>query len=317
MRLAAVTAGVAALAALGATALFGGCNRSDHGSDSTKDLIAYICGETDTICLVESTGQGYRGLADSHPAADPGWSPEGNVIAFASLGTRSVEGAHWIGGDDLYLIGTDGSDLRRLTSGDSFDSSPTFSGDGRSIAFASDRELVRTSGTTGASGSIYRIDVGGRSITRLTDGPFDSDPSWSWASDRVAYVRRNEIWVLDADGNQRRLISFPGRFASAPAWSSDGTKLAFELDGRIYTAGSNGQRPTPLTTSDQTAEEQDPTWSSDGKRIAFSAIDTSADVECRAIFVVNAINRTLERITDCDEPGQRLALSPAWRPNAP
>ena len=37
--------------------------------------------------------------------------------------------------------------------------------------------------------------------------------------------------------------------ALSPAWSPDGSKIAFDRAGQVYTMGSNGSSPTVLTTN--------------------------------------------------------------------
>jgi TolB protein len=269
----------------------------------------------DAVCVVTPDGKGHTELNGSARATNPAWSPGGDEIAYASLGSRSSGSGHWLGGDDLYLMNADGTEVSQLTSGESFDSSPAFSSDGSSIVFASDRDLVRTPETAAASGSLYRMTLAGGEVTRLTEGPLDSDPSWSWASDQIAFVRGTEIWVINPDGTEgERLFAVPGRFASAPSWSPDGTQVAFELDGEITIGSIESGILTPLSRrSEVTSEEQDPTWSPDGQQIAFSAI--ASEVGCRAIFVAALRGGIPSRVTHCDEPSQRLASSPAWRPS--
>jgi Tol biopolymer transport system component len=89
------------------------------------------------------------------------WSPDGSTIAFAS----DYENPR----SDVYLINTDGSNLRRLTPSGRFfaTSMPVWSPDGKHIAF----------GALDASGwGVYVTDVIGHDPTRIAGGtPF----AWS------------------------------------------------------------------------------------------------------------------------------------------
>lgn len=68
-------------------------------------------------------------LSDHEGMGEPRLSPSGRQLAFAT----------WRAGEDLWVIGIDGRDLRRVTSGPYRDRSPSFSVDGRSLFFHSDR----------------------------------------------------------------------------------------------------------------------------------------------------------------------------------
>ena len=85
----------------------------------------------------------------------PDWSPDGRRIAFE--GDLSEPG-----NDDVYTIGADGRDLRRLTSQPGFDADAHYSPDGRSIAFESER--------TGNVDVFVMRDTGA-SVRRLTNDP--------------------------------------------------------------------------------------------------------------------------------------------------
>ena len=86
-----------------------------------------------------------------------GWSPDGARIVFdASIA----------GNSDVYLVGADGGHLRRLTSELSTDGVPSWSGDGRSIYFASTR--------AGVIPDIWRVSLDGGEAIRLThNGGFE------------------------------------------------------------------------------------------------------------------------------------------------
>ncbi|MFN7990414.1 MAG: protein kinase [Thermoanaerobaculia bacterium] len=68
-------------------------------------------------------------VADSEGMGEPRLSPAGDLLAFST----------WRGGEDLWIVGTDGRGLLRVTSGAFHDRSPSFSADGGSLYFHSDR----------------------------------------------------------------------------------------------------------------------------------------------------------------------------------
>jgi dipeptidyl aminopeptidase/acylaminoacyl peptidase len=84
----------------------------------------------------------------------------------------------------------------------------------------------------------------------------------------------SELWVVDAEGGDPRLVVGRPLSASAPAWSPDGTRLAFLHRGQVYTvpasrAGEGGVEPEPLT--DAPGGVMAFRWSPDGTYLAYTS----------------------------------------------
>ena len=130
------------------------------------------------LYTMDAEGGGARLLAAD--AGSGAWSPDGSRIAFASVRDRN---GIWCGSDEcsynaeLYVMDADGTDLERLTHSRGNESSPSWSPDGRRIAFAGNRNTRDQ--PPGSGTEIYSIGAGGACLTWLTNGSPDSDdPAW-------------------------------------------------------------------------------------------------------------------------------------------
>ena len=94
-------------------------------------------------------GPGRPLLTDSEGMGEPRLSPSGELLAFAS----------WRAGEDLWIVGTDGQGLRRITTGPFRDRSPSFTADGRSLFFHSDRS---------GKFEIWRAQLDGSGLSAVT-----------------------------------------------------------------------------------------------------------------------------------------------------
>jgi TolB protein len=183
----------------------------------------------------------------------------------------------------IYTINSDGSGLRRLTRGIKAEY-PAWSPNGRMIAFS------------GAC-NIYVMRADGRRVRRLSRRPWRpgqlcaTQPAWSPNGARIAFVKRRRsasrtygaVYVMSAAGtavralSQRRLTTASPEDAF-PAWSPDGTKIAFARDTHtgelpepaVYVMNANGTGQVRLRPrgSDPPLMESMPDWSPDGERIA-------------------------------------------------
>jgi dipeptidyl aminopeptidase/acylaminoacyl peptidase len=93
--------------------------------------------------------------------SDPQVSPDGRHVVFV---VRETDLEANRGRTDLWLVATDGSGLRRLTSHPEADSNPRWSPDGRDIWFVSSRS---------GSGQVWRIALDGGEAQQVTDEPLD------------------------------------------------------------------------------------------------------------------------------------------------
>ncbi len=108
-------------------------------------------------------GQRERLTDDGIRDNDPYYSPNGTQIAFLSQTSKPGD-EDPAGSWNIRLMGSDGTDVRRLTDDDQVNSKPAWSRDGRRIFF---HRLVYG---TGADFGVWVIDVDGRNMTEVTKG---------------------------------------------------------------------------------------------------------------------------------------------------
>jgi len=141
-------------------------------------------------------------------------SPDGQQIVAA------IESG---GNTNLYLMDSQGHELRALTQTGSINVSPTFSPDGQSLAFTSDR-----SGTP----QIYTMGLDGGAARRVTySGNYNTTPVISPKGDTIAYQSREggrfDIFSIPIGGGTATLLTDGSGSNESPSWSPDGRYLAF------------------------------------------------------------------------------------------
>jgi Tol biopolymer transport system component len=134
------------------------------------------------------------------------------------------------------------------------------------------------------------------------------------AMSRIAFVSKRdgnwEIYVMNADGSDRKNISNDPGFDSNPSWSPDGRRIVFfsdrDGDRDIYVMDSNGSNVVRLT--DNQAIDHSPAWSPDGEKIAFVS-----DRDGRPnLWVMNADGTDPANLT----PTQVNVRWPGWSPDS-
>ena len=90
-----------------------------------------------------------------------------------------------------------------------------------------DRSVAFTAEHAGAR-QVFRLNLRGGAPVPITASEKDvSDPQWSPDGRRLAYVRDDELWVVEADGSRTTLVVAKPGGGTEPRWSPDGGRLAF------------------------------------------------------------------------------------------
>lgn len=184
----------------------------------------------------------------------PQWSPDGTRIVFLRYDSQQ-------GSQDLMLINPDGSGLQPLLVNGAYNQNPTWSPNGKQIAFASNVDA--------GFNEIYVIDANGANQQRLTNNNVDDTrPAWSPDGTLLAYISSQngsaDISVMRADGSDALVLTENAAEDIDPAWSPDGTRLAFAANRnanpyQIYTMRRDGGEKR-LVTRTAAGDSASPTW---------------------------------------------------------
>jgi Tol biopolymer transport system component len=234
------------------------------------------------------------------------WSPDGKWLAVSSDEETSA----------IFLLPADGGEARRVSNpkAPELDRSPSFSPDGRQLAYA---------GCTGAlSCDVYVQDLnpayvprgGARRITGQNLTIFGL--TWSRDGKSVIYsgsrigVTFPYLWRSEIEGRRPpQRLDIAGPFADSPSVSPVGNRLVFQRNLRDYDIWRYrvGGATEPLIVSSLT--EDNPQFSPDGSRIAFES-DRSG--EAAEIWVAQADGSKPVQMTNNLGPHQG---APRWSPD--
>ena len=181
------------------------------------------------------------------------------------------------GNFEIYVMDADGKNQRRLTTNRRDDRYPSWSPDGKRIAFTSSRVInVNVVGghpprVVGEPPQIYVMDADGKNQQRLTNNDFaEWEPSWSPDGKRIAFTSSGtmdtagwHIYVVDADGKNLRKLDPNNQGGWYPSWSPDGKRIVFVShragNYEIYVMNADGARQVGRRTKDG-SDDTDPAW---------------------------------------------------------
>jgi Tol biopolymer transport system component len=170
----------------------------------------------------------------------------------------------------------------------------------------------------GANNGLKLINQNGSGLVTLLTGNDFSDPAMSPDGTSVAYARggfsnSTELYTINIANRTVRPLTNNAVIDWNPAWSPNGTRIAFERDvdrledqisTDVFVKPINSSQPTVNLTDSPDEGGGDPAWAPNGEEIAFS---THGD-----IVVLNLETGQRRNLTD-DLPG--ASFNPNWAPN--
>ncbi len=211
-------------------------------------------------------------------------------------------------GFDIFKADLDGKNAKALTTTDRYDAEATIRPDG-TIAFTSLRD---------GDLDIYTMDKNGKNVKKLTNElGYDGGPFWSRDGKQIVYrafhpqtdkekedyvglLKENlirptklDLWVMNADGSNKRRITNINKATFAPYFFPDGKRIIFSSNmddarGRnfeLYAVNVDGSNLERITYNDQF--DGFPMFSPDGKKIVFCSNRNAAKQGDTNVFIAD------------------------------
>ncbi len=197
---------------------------------------------------------------------------------------------------DIYQSTSDGGDLTNLTNSRGYDAEGSWSSDGKTIVFASNREAYTRSLSQAEQRlfdddksyfmDLYLMDADGSNIRQITHSPgYDGGPFFSADDQMIVWRRFNpdgnsaEIWTMNADGTNQRQLTDSAMVSWGPYFHPSGQYIIYSsnvlghANFELFMIDVKGeQEPVRVTNTEGT--DILPVFSPDGSKLAWSTTRT-------------------------------------------
>lgn len=215
---------------------------------------------------------------------------------------------------DLYVANDDGSNPQVINSAEGYDAEATVSPKGDKIVFTSTRN---------GDLDIYSMNIDGSNLEQLTDElGYDGGPFFSWDGSKIVYrsyhpkteeeINRYknllademiepsnfQIWVMDADGNNKKQITNNEYANFAPFYHPDNQRIIFcsnlnstddrNPDFNLWMINENGSGLDQVTYFN--GFDGFPMFTRDGKKLVFASNRNNSNPRDTNIFLTDWVN---------------------------
>lgn len=249
------------------------------------------------------------------------------------------------GNDDLYTMKPDGTGVRRVKKTASRDDNPSWSPNGRKIAYTCDpvgieickidpngkhqrvltegggddthpswspsgRKLVFDSDRDGDGDyGIFKMKANGMHVTNLSDNPADQlSPTWFLKPNQITFNRYGDVYTMDPNGTDKEILIENDDYSLNGEYSPSGKRVIFSRyveDAEIFRMRTDGSGVKQLTDND--FDDLGAKWSPNGKRIVFTR-RIGGDGE---LFTMDRDGTHVRRLTNNDTDERQ----PDWQAN--
>jgi Tol biopolymer transport system component len=225
---------------------------------------------------------------------DPSWSPDGQLIVFAS--SRGSDD-----GTNIFVMQSDGTNLTQLTRQSSAYRRPRWAPEGERIAFV----------LGNAGGDLLTIDSDGSQLKRLIEGgvtSFDWSPSGGFIVCDVNTEQGKEIYMVDTRNGSVHRLTNNDALEVEPVWSPDGRRIAFGSDRsgtmQVYVMDVDALRTRMVSDGEDVAWGV--SWSPDGQYLSY----LRGHGENTTLAIISLGSETVDTIDNF-----QTYDTPLWAPN--